>query len=263
MSKVMIVLVLIILSFSFTGELYRVYADREFGFWAIRSNDTSHRLNYTDRTLNINTGDTVGWVNEDTNGDRITLLSEDVLWEGGKSLGYEGNFFDFTFNSSGKYRFSMSESRRFIANNTEQNTSVYDEDTDTWINTTTTTPYTITNFPPRYQTIVVTGPTIGNGTYPITKKTTISISTNNGVPNGTKENNVTSLQQNGVKTIEAVMVIKPATAPTVTSKAIVVPSSGVIGTSGPALSITSKPIESYQEFTLYEIIKRWYTIIEG
>lgn len=207
MRKIVAVLLLLILSFSFTGELYRVSTDREFGFFAVRSNDVNHKLSYTGRTLNINTGDTVGWVNDDYNDNRITVISENALWEGGKVLGHEGNFFDFIFNSSGRYRFRILESSRFIANNTEQNTSVYNEDTGMWTSATTAS-YEVTNFLPRYQTIVVTGPTVGDGTYPVTRKVPISTSVpGNVIPNDTTGNNAILSQPVAVPTPGVEMII--------------------------------------------------------
>src|SRR5659263_754078 len=81
MSGKMIILVLALLifvSFPAAGEVYTVYLDREFGFWAIRSNDLNQSLNYSSRTLNIDTGDSVQWMNMDSEGERITIMSDNT-----------------------------------------------------------------------------------------------------------------------------------------------------------------------------------------
>lgn len=262
MSKMLTVLLLVILSFSFTGELYTVFADREFGLWSIRSNNTSHKLSYIDKTLNINTGDTVTWVNLDENGDRITMISDNNLWEGGKVLGGAGSIFRFTFNSSGKYKFHILERNRVVMNTTLQNISVYDEETDTWENTTNDDPYTVTSYPPRYQTIVATGPTVGNGTSKVAKKAPLSKPVQTGGTNvGVTKSNTTQPQQKANTTVGSVMVVQSGKNVTTTPKVIVIPKA--TATPKPTPTATPKPIESYQEFTLYEMLKRWYEIIKG
>jgi len=82
MSRTIIFLVLVLLMFSSfpaAGEVYVVFTDREFGFWAVRSYNINHSLNYTSRTLNINTGDSIEWMNMDSEGDRITIVSDNIL----------------------------------------------------------------------------------------------------------------------------------------------------------------------------------------
>ena len=245
MNKVSFMILLFVLSFSFTGEIYKVYVDREFGFWAVRSYDINQTVNYNGRTLNIQTGDTVEWENNDYKGDRITLISDNLLWEGGNSLGGSGSLFRFTFNSSNTYRFHIAEQNRFVANVTEENVSTYDEDEDIWINTTVIKPYEITYFKPQYQTIVVTGQQVGNGTSPInryipTPTYTTPVSISDWI-----EETTSSYSEIVIKSATPI----PTTKPTATI------------TPRPTPVSTPRPMESYQEFTLYEIMKNWYTII--
>ncbi len=247
MNKVLFFMLLFVLSFSFTGEIYRVYVDREFGFWAVRSHDINHTVNYNGRTLNIRTGDTVEWENNDYTGNRITIISDNLLWEGGKSLGGSGSIFRFTFNSSNSYRFHIAEQSRFVASVTEENVSTYDEDEDIWTNTTVIKPYEITYFKPQYQTIVVTGQQVGNGTSPIKRSIPIPTDTINipvPITDGIEETTL-SYSEILIKSATPIPTTKPTT--TITPE--------------PTPVSTPKPMESYQEFTLYEIIKKWYTII--
>jgi hypothetical protein len=245
MNKVSFVILLFVLSFSVTGEIYRVYVDREFGFWAVRSHDINHTVNYNGRTLNIQTGDTVEWENNDYTGNRITIISDNLLWEGGRSLGGSGSIFRFTFNSSNAYRFHIEERSRFEANTTEENVSTYDEDEDIWTNTTVIKPYEITYFNPQYQTIIVTGPQVGSGTSPIKRSIPIPTDTTSVPISDGIDETILSYSEIIIKSATSI----PTTKPTVTITPI------------PTPVPTPAPMESYQEFTLYEIMKNWYTII--
>lgn len=249
MSRKIIFLVLVLLIFSYfpaDGEVYVVFTDREFGFWAVRSYNISHKLNYTSRTLNINTGDSIEWMNLDTEGDRITIVSDNTLWEGGKILGGIGSKFRFTFNSSGTYRFHTVENTRVRLNasnyseNETKTTTITYEDDDGELHTITVNRgdhdklkdvVSTERYIYQQQTIRVTGPTIGNGTYPI--KTTRQTPT--------------------PFTAE----IRPAIQ--VTARPTQTPSESL--TQVVAAAAAPKPMESYQEFTIYAVLKRWMDII--
>ena len=249
--KMIIVILLFTLSFSITGELYRVYVDREFGFWAIRSNETNHTINYTQKTLNIKTGDTIEWENEDSAGDRVTIISDNLLWEGGKSLYGLGDLYRFTFNSSGIYKFHIEEQNRVILNasNVSNITTVYNEEEDTYETTgSENNPISFENFPFQYQMIVVSGPTVGDGTYPINYNHKIQNQSN--VTNNTGRIPTTIVSQIKINPMDTVP--KPQVTPKVTPKA----------TNTPNLSKVTK-LESYQEFTLFEMMKKWFLIIKG
>jgi hypothetical protein len=177
---IFLVLVLLIFSsFPAAGEVYVVYTDREFGFFAVRSYNISQTLNYTNRLLDINTGDSIEWMNMDSKGDKITIVSTNNLWEGGMTLGGKGNKFRFTFNSSGYYMFHIVENTRVTLNslnsinasNSSLNETIEVPDDDGELRTITITsdvvnPISNEQYSYQRQMIRVTGPTIGNGTYP-------------------------------------------------------------------------------------------------
>lgn len=253
MSGKIICLVLILLifsSFTAAGEVYVIFTDRELGFWAVRSYDINHTLNYTSRTLNINTGDSIEWMNMDTKGDRITIVSDDNLWEGGEALGSQGSKFKFTFNSSGIYRFHIAENTRIRINssNYSQNetttTTVTYEDDDGQLQTITVTreendrrkaEISTEQYNYQRQTIQVTGPTIGNGTHPI-----LDVQ-----PTPTFSQFTATIRP----------AVQGTTSPTPTST----PAESL--TQEVAAAVIPKPLESYQEFTIYEVLKRWIKII--
>ena len=242
MSRTIIFLVLVLLifsSFPAAGEVYVVFTDREFGFWAVRSYNINHTINYTSKTLSINTGDSVEWVNLDYDGDRITIVSDNVLWEGGKTLGFIGSKFRFTFNSSGTYRFHIVENTRVRLNASNYSetgsttTTITYEDDDGELHTITVTRgerdklkdiISSERYIYQQQTIRVTGPTIGNGTYP-------------------------------VKAASPSFIAKIRPAIQVNARPTPAPSESQTQAAAP------KPMESYQEFTIYAVLKRLMDII--
>ncbi|MGB8218272.1 MAG: VCBS domain-containing protein [Candidatus Methanoperedens sp.] len=253
----LILVLLIFSSFPAAGEKYVVFTDREFGFWGVRSYNINHTINYTSRTLNINTGDSIEWMNMDNEDDRITIVSDNLLWEGGKTLGGVGSRFRFTFNSSGTYRFHTVENTRvrlnasnYSENETKTTTITYEDDDGelhtiivntggrnnlndvvdrNYLNDVVSTE----QYYYQQQTIKVTGPTIGNGTYPV--KTARQI------------------QSQFAAAIRPVIQVNAR--PTST------PSESL--TQAVAAAAAPKTLESYQEFTIYEVLKRWYAILEN
>lgn len=245
MSRKIIFLVLVLLifsSFPVAGEVYMVFTDREFGFWAVRSYNINHTLNYTSRTLNINTGDSIEWVNMDTEDQRITIVSDNILWDGGKTLAGTGVRFRFTFNSSGTYTFHIVENTRLRLNISnysanETPTTITYEDDDGELHTITVSgdennklndAMGTEQYSYQQQYIKVSGPTIGNGTRP-------------------------------VRTIQQASQV-PAPRPTIQVNARRTPGPSDL-TQMVAAAAVPKPLESYQEFTLYTILKRWVDII--
>jgi plastocyanin len=222
-----------------------VFTDREFGFWGVRSYDINHTIDYTDRTLNIKTGDTIEWMNMDSEGDRITIVS-DNLWEGGKTLGGIGSKFRFTFNSSGAYRFHIVENLRVrlnsSVNTSNETTTMTYEDDDGEVHTITVNEgdrnnlnedIKTENYKYQWQVIKVTGPTIGNVTFP------------------TRASRQTpSPYRTAIRPVVQVTT-RPTSSPTESLTKEVVEAAA------------PKPLESYQEFTIYTILKRWVDIITG
>lgn len=242
----LVLALMIFSSFPAAGEVYVVFTDREFGFWAVRSYNINHTINYTSRTLNINTGDSIEWMNMDNEGDRVTIVSDNVLWEGGKTLGGIGTKSRFTFNSSGTYRFHIVENTRvklnasnYSENETTRTTITYEDD-DGELHTITVSRsdrnklkdvMSTQRYIYQQQTIRVTGPTVGNGTYPVkTTQQTLSPFTAAIRP---------AIQVNA----------RPTPTPPGSLTQVV------------AAAAVPKPLESYQEFTIYAILKRWVDII--
>lgn len=250
MSRKIIFLVIVLLifsSFPAAGEVYVVFTDREFGFWAVRSYNINHTLNYTGSTLDINTGDSIEWMNMDIEGERITIISDNVLWEGGKILGGYGAKFRLTFNSSGTYKFHIVENTnvKLNASNYSENkttTTITYEDDDGELHTITVKrterdklkdTMNTERYNYQQQTIRVTGLTIGNGTYPLkTALTTSPLS-------------------------QYTAVIRPE----INVNARPTPRTSESLTQAVAEAAVPKPLESYHEFTLYAILKRWADII--
>ncbi len=247
---VVLALTLVFMTLPAAAENYTVFVDREFGFWAVRSDNTSHILTYNSRTLNINTGDTIRWTNMDSVGDRVTIVSDNMLWEGGKILGGYGSIFKFTFNSSKTYRFHMVETNRWISNKTQTyEYNVTDEETgdETTVVTTSGSPY-YENYNYHYMKVIVSGATVGEGTHKVTpSKSTQSTTAGNKT---VKSDYAQTTVGYTVKTGEVVQTpIKVTPTPVKTVEQTPVP-------------IIPK-MESYQEFTLYEVVKRWIDIIQA
>jgi plastocyanin len=236
------------------GDTYTVYVDREFGFWAVRSDNVT-TMDYTNKILDINTGDSVRWMNMDVEGDRITIISDNTLWEGGQLLSGTGKWFRFTFNSSGYYQFHIVENTRVNLNasnythNQSKYTSITYEDEDGEIHTIKIKRRTNDNSDylksviesERYiyqkMNIKVSGLMVGNGTFPIRNATKIDAS---GYASGYNYNARTGISVNARPT----STVRPTGTPNITV-------------------IAPKPLESYQEFTIFEVLKRWYAIIKG
>ena len=232
-------------------ENYTVSLDREFGFWAVRSDNFDRPIVYNGHTLNIHTGDSVIWLNTDSVGDRVTIVSDNMLWEGGKILGGPGKKFRLTFNSSSLYQFHMVETNRWISNKTqpyEYNTTDEDTGIESTVVTTSDVPY-YENYNYHYMRIAVSGEKVGDGTYPITWKQSGQTIKSVKAGNDSDQNRQATMEyivNTGVATPVPIQV-SSISEKTVKNESIQVP---VL-------------MESYQEFTLYEIIKRWINIIQG
>ncbi len=93
---------------------YKVWIDSDRGFYLVRAlNGTTYivlpssfdRLNFT-----IYVGDKVRWINDDSYDFPLTLISNEGLWTGRTGLmRYNNTFFDYTFNKTGTYTFSIKE----------------------------------------------------------------------------------------------------------------------------------------------------------
>lgn len=254
MKKLLLVMLIILISFSSTGEIYKVYIDREFGFWAVRDvTNVSNHIDYKDRVIGINTGDIVIWENADVYDGRVTIVSDNLLWgQQGITLPF-GRQHRLTFNSSGTFKFHIVENSRTTLNETTT-TEYYYEDPETGeelsYNITTSGP-TTKYFPFHIQTIIVTGPEIGSGTRP-----------NYTIPSTGTDNMTTVPDMNTTLNSENwKMFIKSVKEGNITPYQEKV--AKIKTTKAAPVTPTDTYMESYQEFTLYETIKRWFVIIKG
>lgn len=101
---------------------YRSFVDLDYGFYkvidsgtkttmddgSVRTNFTA--VNYTNKSLTVNAGDTVVWINYDPKDWPITIFSEEGLWGDNNSyLKQSYRTFNYTFTNPGKYGISIKE----------------------------------------------------------------------------------------------------------------------------------------------------------
>ncbi len=94
--------------------MYRVWIDSDFGFQRVRAikGDAYYRLPPKFNILNftINAGDSVRWINDDSYDFPLTVVSNEGLWTGRTGLTrYQTERFEYTFNTTGTYTFSIRE----------------------------------------------------------------------------------------------------------------------------------------------------------
>ncbi|MGB8217515.1 MAG: hypothetical protein WCE94_09460 [Candidatus Methanoperedens sp.] len=94
--------------------MYRIWVDSDYGFYRIRAiqGNSSYDLPAGFNILNftIRTGDSVRWINDDSYDFPLTVVSNDGLWSGRTGLmRYQTERFDYTFNMTGTYTFSIRE----------------------------------------------------------------------------------------------------------------------------------------------------------
>ena len=97
-----------------SAETYHVFVDKEFGFFGVRSNNTTELISYDNKTLYIDIGDKVVWENYVASDERVTIVSNNKLWnETDVVLGWRSKIFEYTFNKSGTYKFHLKENQIF------------------------------------------------------------------------------------------------------------------------------------------------------
>ncbi len=89
---------------------YRSDVDQDYGFHRVIDYTTHKPTSYVNRTLNINVGDTVEWINDATPDEPLTIMSKEGLW-GNRSAYLRWNYqkFSYTFNQSGTYEIYIKE----------------------------------------------------------------------------------------------------------------------------------------------------------
>jgi len=121
----MCIAILVCLTFYVGGAsavTYKSFVDLDYGFYkvidigtkttedngSVRTNYTT--VNYINKNLTINVGDTVTWINYDSKDWPITIFSEDGLWkDNGSYLKYSYRTFNHTFTNPGTYGISIKE----------------------------------------------------------------------------------------------------------------------------------------------------------
>ena len=105
-------------------KTYKSYVDMEFGFYRVIDITTLKPTNYEGRTLTINLGDTVTWINDDNNGS-ITIISEEDIWNAEDSFLGNEDTFSYTFENPGKYIIYIQEDptirQTILVNDTVEN----------------------------------------------------------------------------------------------------------------------------------------------
>lgn len=91
-----------------TQRLYISEVDDLYGFRRVTT--TNGSSNYTNRTLIINSGDTVKWISVTDANYSLTVVSQENLWDNSSSrLRYYLSWFNYTFNNPGNYEVYIKE----------------------------------------------------------------------------------------------------------------------------------------------------------
>ncbi len=93
---------------------YRVWLDSDLGFYRVRAIRGNSSLNlppdFNILNFTINAGDSVRWMNDDSYDFPLTIVSNEELWTGRTGLmRWQGERFEYTFNMTGTYTFSIRE----------------------------------------------------------------------------------------------------------------------------------------------------------
>ena len=89
-------------------KLYTSDIDELYGFRKVTVRNSSSA--YTNKTLTINSGDTVKWVSVTENSWYLTVVSKEGLWNNSSSmLKYRLRYFNYTFENPGEYEVYIKE----------------------------------------------------------------------------------------------------------------------------------------------------------
>lgn len=173
-----IVLIMFILISPVTGEdnqsvnnntTYRVLVDQHHGFYRVYqvyNATSSNTIYYENGTLNISRGDTIIWINDAVPDARLTIVSEEKLWDWHDgTLKWSYKQFAYTFNKSGIYDVYIKERPSFQQkiivgplDNTNITNKTVNQTNITKPNLTINTTYKTINIPTNNSTVPVTVP---------------------------------------------------------------------------------------------------------
>lgn len=93
-------------------RIYKSFVDQDYGFKrVVESNYTP--FVYENLTLNIHPGDTVIWINDADPDERLTIISEQDLWDNTSAiLRWNRKEYSYTFTQPGTYSVYIKEYRR-------------------------------------------------------------------------------------------------------------------------------------------------------
>ncbi len=88
---------------------YKVFVDETYGFKRVI--ETNYRpFEYKNLTLKVYAGDTVIWINDASDNEHLTIISEEKLWNNSVAfLRYNYDMFNYTFTKLGTYEVSIKE----------------------------------------------------------------------------------------------------------------------------------------------------------
>jgi plastocyanin len=96
-------------------SVYKSFVDEYYGFKrVIETNYTP--IVYQNLTLNVHIGDTMIWINDATSGEKLTIVSEQGLWDLNDTraiLRWDTKQFSYNFTQPGTYGFYIKEYPRF------------------------------------------------------------------------------------------------------------------------------------------------------
>lgn len=117
-ASILLLIVSIVYLTGVSATTYRSYVDQDYGFYKASILDlnrsTSYQnISYEDKTLTIDIGDTIEWINYATPDWPITIISHQKLWEDRDAyLRWNYQKFNYTFTRQGVYTISIKECRR-------------------------------------------------------------------------------------------------------------------------------------------------------
>jgi len=125
--NILIVAILIVATLSM-GELYRTTVDTDYGFYRVRPmDDPMLNVSYMNKTLIINSGDTVEWLSMTDPDERVTIINNENLWNNTQGiLRYSYATYRYTFNSEGIYTFYIKEYPRLKQKIVVRNNAISD-----------------------------------------------------------------------------------------------------------------------------------------